>query len=106
MIRPMKSGPSPGQRAEELVARIFEDDGWKVEREPVAQSHRADLLVRKGNKRFLVAVKAFSEGRPDRVIPLLSRHPPSSSFREGSGEGSPASCSLRGRRPAVAPQTG
>ena len=73
MIMPMKSGPSPGQRAEELVARIFEDDGWKVEREPAAESHRVDLLVRKGNKRFLVEVKALSEGRPDRVIPLLSQ---------------------------------
>jgi Holliday junction resolvase len=67
------SSSGPGQRAEDLVALLFDAHGWKVQRAPAAGSHRADLLVRKGRQRFLVEVKALSEGRPDRVIPLLSQ---------------------------------
>ena len=75
MIVPMSSAPSPGpgQRAEDLVAQIFGGHGWEVQREPAAGPYQADLLVRKGRQVFLIEVKALSEGRPDRVIPLLSQ---------------------------------
>ncbi len=73
---PKSSGPSlgVGQHAEGLVAQIFDAHGWQVQRGPaVGPHHRADLLVRKDQQVYLVEVKALSEGRPDRVIPLLSQ---------------------------------
>src|SRR5437773_11742407 len=75
MIMPMSSAPSAGlgHRAEDLVAQAFDADGWQVQRNPVAGPYQADLLVRKKKEVFLVEIKALSEGRPDRVIPLLSQ---------------------------------
>ena len=63
----------PGQQAENLVGQLFAARGWKIERQPAGRLHRADLLIRKGRRAFVVEVKAISEGRPDRVIPLLSQ---------------------------------
>jgi hypothetical protein len=62
-----------GSRAESEVARIFEGEGWRVDREPAAGRLRADLLLRKGGLAYVAEVKAVSEGRPDRVIAVLSQ---------------------------------
>lgn len=72
---PIDSNPSSGagRRAEEHVASLFKVNGWKVQREPAMGPYQADLLVKKGREAYLVEVKALSEGRPDRVIPLLSK---------------------------------
>jgi Holliday junction resolvase len=71
----MNSSPpsGPGQHAEDAVARLFDAHGWKVKREPAVGPHRPDLVLSKGRKVLLVEVKASSEARPDRVIPLLSQ---------------------------------
>ena len=59
---------------EAALAELFEAKGWKVERQPPNVGHSGpDLLVRKGGHRYVVEVKAASEGRSDRVIPLLSQ---------------------------------
>ncbi len=56
------------------VADLFEKNGWAVEREPQrAGSSRPDLAIRKGKYVYVVEVKAASEARSDRVIPLLSQ---------------------------------
>lgn len=75
MKMPIDSNPSSGagQRAEEHVALLFKANGWKVQREPVVGPYQADLLLKRGREVYLVEVKALSEGRPDRVIPLLSK---------------------------------
>ncbi|MEK6210909.1 MAG: RpiR family transcriptional regulator [Pseudomonadota bacterium] len=75
MKMPINPSPSSGagQRAEEHVALLFKANGWKVQREPVVGQYKADLLVKRGREAYLVEVKALSEGRPDRVIPLLSK---------------------------------
>jgi hypothetical protein len=62
-----------GHRAEMDVLRVFQAAGWRVDREPKAGRHRADLLLRKGGKQYIAEVKAVSEGRPDRVIAHLSQ---------------------------------
>ena len=62
-----------GQRAEDRVALLFKAHGWKVQRKPAVGPHQVDLVARKGREVLLVEVKALSEGRPDRVIPLLSQ---------------------------------
>lgn len=58
---------------EDLVAELFRADGWKVQKEVAIGPYQADLVVEKSGRAFVVEVKAFSEGRPDRVIPLLSQ---------------------------------
>lgn len=74
-MKPIDSNPSSGagHRAEERLASLFEANGWKVQREPIVRPYQGDLLVKRGRNAYLVEVKALSEGRPDRVIPLLSR---------------------------------
>jgi Holliday junction resolvase len=67
------SSSGSGQRAEDHVASLFKAHGWKVQREPGVGPHKVDLVVRKGRQVLLVEVKALSEGRRDRVIPLLSQ---------------------------------
>ena len=67
--------PSPrsSQRTAQAVQRVaglFESEGWKVlANEP--GSTGLDLVVRRRGKRYGVVLKATSEGRADRVIPLL-----------------------------------
>jgi hypothetical protein len=36
-----------GRRAESLLADIFEQAGWRVEREPYRQRSRLDMIVRR-----------------------------------------------------------
>ncbi len=62
-----------GQHAKDSVARLFESNGWKVQRAPKIGPYEADLIVSKGRHDFIVEIKAISEGRSDRVIPLLSQ---------------------------------
>jgi Holliday junction resolvase len=63
----------PEKDSEELLAQLFENDGWKVQREPAVGKLRADLVVRKKPHAYVVEIKSISEGRRDRVIPLLSQ---------------------------------
>jgi hypothetical protein len=61
-----------GHRAESLVADIFEQAGWRVEREPHRRS-RLDMIVRRPGVVYAVEVKAAVEGRADRLVPLFSQ---------------------------------
>ncbi len=67
--------PKTSKRTEQAVQRVaelFEAKGWKVQaREP--GSTGPDLVVRRRGKRYGAVLKATSEGRADRVIPLLSQ---------------------------------
>ena len=53
------------------LAGFFGDHGWSVVLEPGVSG--PDLLVSKGRQRYAVELKSSSEGRADRVIPLLSQ---------------------------------
>lgn len=73
--KPLKSPAAErGQRAERLLADIFEQAGWRVERHPKHQRSDLDLIVRdsKGVV-YAVEVKAAVEGRADRLLPLFSQ---------------------------------
>lgn len=61
------------RRAESLLAEIFEQAGWRVEREPHHQKSRLDLIVRRPGVVYAVEVKAAVEGRGDRLVPLFSQ---------------------------------
>ena len=56
---------------ESLVADLFRRAGWEVLRQPQVQG--ADLIVVSGDRRYVVELKRSSEGRRDRLIPLLSQ---------------------------------
>jgi hypothetical protein len=66
--------PANGAEFESIVSELFRKAGWRVRRHPVvAGDTRADMVVDAGNKRYLIEVKGTSEGRRDRLIPLLSQ---------------------------------
>jgi hypothetical protein len=56
-----------------IVASLFCEEGWKVVEEPGEKNVAPDFLVLKNGKKFVVELKRASEGRKDRVIPLLSQ---------------------------------
>jgi len=60
-------------RAENLLAEAFRRAGWKVEEEPQFGHHRLDLLVRKDHLAYAIEIKKASEGRSDRLVPLISQ---------------------------------
>ena len=58
-----------------IVANLFREDGWKVHEEPREKEKNVapDFLVSGHGKKLVVELKRASEGRKDRVIPLLSQ---------------------------------
>ncbi|HEY6384927.1 MAG TPA: hypothetical protein VIX91_04515 [Candidatus Acidoferrum sp.] len=56
-----------------IVASLFREEGWKVVEEPRKDNVAPDFLVSGRGKKFVVELKRASEGRKDRVIPLLSQ---------------------------------
>ncbi len=64
---------SRSSQAKLSVTEHFRTHGWKVRRRPAAGPDQPDLLVQKGGHAYVVEVKAHSEGRADRIIPLLSQ---------------------------------
>jgi len=56
-----------------VVANLFREQGWKVVEEPREKNVEPDFLVSGHGKTFVVELKRASEGRKDRVIPLLSQ---------------------------------
>src|SRR5581483_8020479 len=56
---------------ENLLAEAFRHAGWRVQEEP--RSDPCDLIVRKGDLQYGVEIKRASEGRPDRLVPLISQ---------------------------------
>jgi Holliday junction resolvase len=62
-----------GTEFEDLLARMFKRGGWRVRRHPVVSGMEADIFIEAGDKRYVVEVKALSEGRSDRLVPLLAQ---------------------------------
>jgi hypothetical protein len=63
-----------GQKAESLLAQIFEQAGWSVERQPRSRRPELDMIVRRPDGVvYAVEVKAAVEGRADRLVSLFSQ---------------------------------
>ncbi len=73
LSRPHSSEPRSERDFEGLVANLFRQHGWRMKREPIVAGKRANLWVVRGDQRYIVEVKTASEGRPDRLVPLLSQ---------------------------------
>jgi len=58
---------------ESLVADLFRRGGWRVVRQPSGREPGADIIVDTGGRHYIIEVKRSSEGRSDRLIPLLAQ---------------------------------
>ena len=56
-----------------LLADHIRQNGWRVKVSPSVGGRSADLAVSRGELRYIVEMKVSSEGRRDRLIPLLSQ---------------------------------
>ena len=60
-------------RYAERLQEAFRRKGWRVDENPRIGSRRADLAISKNGNRYLVELKAASEGRRGRLVPLLAQ---------------------------------
>src|SRR5260370_5162385 len=58
---------------ERLLAEIFRQAGWRVDRQPKLADGQPDLVARHGGKKYVFELKVSSEGRKDRAVPLISQ---------------------------------
>jgi len=73
LSKPNSPGAHSGREFEDLVANLFRQHGWRVKKEPKPADKDADIVVARGNQRYIIECKVASEGRPDRLVPLLSQ---------------------------------
>ena len=55
-----------------LLIDLFRRAGWSIHSRPSAGS-QADLVIESAGKKYVVEIKRSSEGRRDRLVPLLSQ---------------------------------
>src|SRR6266850_626422 len=60
-------------QVESLVAEVFRQGGWRVLEQPVIGDGKPDLLAEHASKKYVIEIKRSSEGRKDRLIPLVSQ---------------------------------
>ncbi|WP_440532661.1 hypothetical protein [Variovorax sp. YR566] len=71
---PSKHPPSlRGEQAERFVGELFRAHGWQVDFPPDSSGGDPDIWVEQGQHAYAIEVKAPTESRADRVIPLLSQ---------------------------------
>src|SRR5260370_10783435 len=66
-------GVRAGDEFERILAEVLRKAGWRVHRHPAIGDMRADIIAESDGRKYIVEVKALSEGRRDRLIPLLSQ---------------------------------
>jgi Holliday junction resolvase len=62
-----------GAEFESILADVFRKAGWRVRRPSSARDMGVDLVLDANEKKYVVHLKVSSEGRRDRLIPLLSQ---------------------------------
>jgi Holliday junction resolvase len=65
--------PDSEAQLERFVAALFRQNGWQIVAEPREQGERPDLIAERLGRQYIIEVKRASEGRRDRLIPLLSQ---------------------------------
>ena len=58
---------------EHIFADAIRKAGWRVQRPRRSANVEPDLIVEAEDRRYAIELKAASEGRRDRLIPLLSQ---------------------------------
>jgi hypothetical protein len=64
---------SRSQEYEKLLSKLFQRAGWRVERQPEGVDAGVDLIAQHGHDRYVIQLKASSEARKDRAVPLMSQ---------------------------------
>jgi len=64
--------PRAEYKFEALVADLFRRAGWSVHAQPNADS-QDDVVAASADKKYAIQIKRSSEGRRDRLVPLLSQ---------------------------------
>ncbi len=67
------SSPVRGADLEHMVADVFRRAGWNVRQPHEADDRGIDLVVKKKGIGYAVEIKAASEGRGDRLVPLMAQ---------------------------------
>jgi hypothetical protein len=70
---PNSARPRSEREFEDLLANLFRQHGWRVKKERSLADKGVDIVAARGNERYIIELKAASEGRPDRLVPLLSQ---------------------------------
>ncbi len=71
---PISSAAQPREREyHDLLADLLRQNGWRVKDRARFGHREADLLVSRKNFRYVVELKVASEGRRDRLVPLLAQ---------------------------------
>jgi hypothetical protein len=74
MVEDSKNHSKPEEdRFLELLIGIFRRSGGRVARKRKLGGERPDLVMEYGGKKYLIELKRSSEGRRDRLLPLLSQ---------------------------------
>ena len=79
-----------------VVANLFREEGWKVLDQPRDHGVVPDLIASRPGKKLVVEIKRASEGRKDRVIPLLSQAALEASFYSRNIPGHPLPVAIVG----------
>lgn len=66
-------GVRAGGGFESILADVFRKAGWRVHRPSSIGDLGVDLVVEANGKKYVVQLKVSSEGRRDRLIPILSQ---------------------------------
>jgi hypothetical protein len=92
--------PSPPVEKESqlalLVADLFRKSGWRVVHEPREQDSAPDLIASRPGKKLIIEIKRASEGRRDRVIPLLSQAALDAAYYSRNLDGNPIPVAIVG----------
>jgi hypothetical protein len=78
-----------------LVADLFRENGWKVLHQPRGNS-APDLIASRPGKKLIIEIKRASEGRRDRVIPLLSQAALEAAYHSRNFAGNPIPVAIVG----------
>jgi len=76
MIATLTMPPHQENQAEQfenLLAKALQKAGWQVKRSSRSAEGEADIVARHGNRIYVFELKATSESRKDRAIPLISQ---------------------------------
>jgi hypothetical protein len=79
-----------------LVAGLFRKNGWKVSAQPREENLGPDFIVSRPGKKLIIELKRASEGRRDRVIPLLSQAALEAAYYSRNLPGSPMPVAIVG----------
>ena len=65
--------PASGSRFAARLRDTFRRNGWRVDENVRTADRRTDMAVSKMGRRYLIELRAVSEGRRDRLVPILAQ---------------------------------